>query len=116
MDQLSIVNYRNLTGIDFSLDRNINCFVGNNGVGKTNALDAIYFLAIGKSYSNSITSQNISHKADFSMIEGVFDKSGKSLRIQCHFEREGKKTIKRNRKAYKKIADHVGLILSLIHI
>ena len=36
-------------------------------------------------------SQNISHQADFSMIEGVFDKSGKSLRIQCHFEREGKK-------------------------
>ena len=110
MNQLSIVNYRNLTGIDFSLDRNINCFVGNNGVGKTNALDAIYFLAMGKSYSNSITSQNISHQSDFSMIEGVFDKSGKDLRIQCHFEREGKKTIKRNRKAYKKIAEHVGLI------
>ena len=102
MNQLSIVNYRNLTGIDFSLDRNINCFVGNNGVGKTNALDAIYFLAMGKSYSNSITSQNISHQSDFSMIEGVFDKSGKDLRIQCHFEREGKKTIKRNSKAYKK--------------
>ena len=84
--------------------------MGNNGVGKTNALDAIYFLAMGKSYSNSITSQNISHQADFSMIEGVFDKSGKSLRIQCHFEREGKKIIKRNRKTYKKIADHVGLI------
>mgnify|MGYP001989420640 CR=1 FL=1 len=110
LDQLSVVNYRNLTGIDFSLDRNINCFVGDNGVGKTNALDAIYFLAMGKSYSNSITSQNISHQADFSIIEGVFDKSGKSLQIQCHFEREGKKTIKRNRKAYKKIADHVGVI------
>lgn len=110
LDQLSIVNYRNLNGIDFNLDRNINCFVGNNGVGKTNALDAIYFLAMGKSYSNSVTSQNISHQASFSMIEGVFDKSGKNLRIQCHLEREGKKTIKRNRKAYKKIADHVGLI------
>lgn len=110
LNQLSIVNYRNLTGIDFILDPNINCFVGNNGVGKTNALDAIYFLAMGKSYSNSITSQNISHHADFSMIEGIFDKNEKKLRIQCHFEREGKKTIKRNRKAYKKIADHVGLI------
>ena len=110
LDQLSIVNYRNLSGIDFSLDRNINCFVGDNGVGKTNALDAIYFLAMGKSYSNSVTSQNISHQADFSIIEGVFNKSGKSLQIQCHLERKGKKTIKRNRKAYKKIADHVGLI------
>jgi len=110
LNQLSIVNYRNLTGIDFILDPNINCFVGNNGVGKTNALDAIYFLAMGKSYSNSITSQNISHHADFTMIEGIFDKNEKKLRIQCHFEREGKKTIKRNRKAYKKIADHVGLI------
>ena len=110
LNQLSIVNYRNLTGIDFILDPNINCFVGNNGVGKTNALDAIYFLAMGKSYSNSITSQNISHHADFSMIEGIFDKNEKKLRIQCHFERGGKKTIKRNRKAYKKIADHVGLI------
>ena len=100
LDQLSIVNYRNLTGIDFSLDCNINCFVGNNGVGKTNALDAIYFLAMGKSYSNSITSQNISHQADFSMIEGIFDKSGKSLRIQCHLEREGKKIIKRNKRCF----------------
>ena len=110
LNQLSIVNYRNLTGIDFSLDRNINCFVGDNGVGKTNALDAIYFLAMGKSYSNSVTSQNISHQANFSIIEGGFNKSGKSLQIQCHFEREGKKIIKRNRKAYKKIADHVGII------
>ena len=78
LNQLSIVNYRNLTGIDFILDPNINCFVGNNGVGKTNALDAIYFLAMGKSYSNSITSQNISHHADFSMIEGIFDKNKKN--------------------------------------
>ena len=77
LNQLSIVNYRNLTGIDFSLDRNINCFVGNNGVSKTNALDAIYFLAMGKSYSNSITSQNISHQSDFCMIEGVLIKAEK---------------------------------------
>ena len=110
LNKLSIVNYRNLTGTVFELNNNINCFIGNNGVGKTNALDAIHFLAMGKSYTNSISSQNINHDASFSMIEGIFDKHGKSLQIQCHLERDGKKTIKRNRKAYKKIADHVGLI------
>lgn len=110
LNKLSIVNYRNLTGTDFDLNNDINCFIGNNGVGKTNALDAIHFLAMGKSYTNSISSQNINHDASFSMIEGIFDKHGKSLQIQCHLERDGKKTIKRNRKAYKKIADHVGLI------
>lgn len=110
LKQLSIVNYRNLTGVDFNLDAKINCFVGDNGVGKTNALDAIFYLAMGKSYTNNITSQNIAHDAKFSMIEGAFDKLGKTLRIQCQMERDGKKTIKRNSKSYNKIADHVGLI------
>ena len=110
LNKLSIVNYRNLTGTDFDLNNNINCFIGNNGVGKTNTLDAIHFLAMGKSYTNRISNQNINHDASFSMIEGIFDKNGKSLKIQCHLERNGKKTIKRNRKAYKKIAAHIGLI------
>ena len=108
LNQLSIVNYRNLTGIDFSLDRNINCFVGDNGVGKTNALDAIYFLAMGKSYSNSVTSQNISHQANFSIIEGGFNKSGKSLQIQCHFEREGKKLLNEIGRPIKKLQTTLG--------
>ena len=110
LNKLSIVNYRNLSGNEFDLNKDINCFIGNNGVGKTNVLDAIHFLAMGKSYTNGITNQNINHKSAFCMIEGIFDKDGKNLQIQCHLKRDGKKTIMRNRKAYKKIADHVGQI------
>ena len=108
MDQLSIVNYRNLTGIDFSLDRNINCFVGDNGVGKTNALDAIYFLSMGKSYSNSITSQNISHQADFSMIEGVLIKAGKVFGFNVISNAMAKKLLNEIRRPIKKSQTTLG--------
>ena len=65
---LSLINYKNFESASFTLDAKINCFVGNNGVGKTNVLDAIYHLSFGKSYFNPITTQNINHQADFFVI------------------------------------------------
>ncbi|MEM9686609.1 MAG: DNA replication and repair protein RecF, partial [Bacteroidota bacterium] len=86
------------------------CFVGNNGVGKTNVLDAIYHLSFGKSYFNPVTTQNIKHGADFFMIEGLFEKNERQENIICSAKKGQKKVIKRNNKAYEKISEHVGLL------
>jgi len=71
LDKISVVNYKNITVGEYELDRKINCFVGNNGVGKTNILDSIYHLSAGKSYFNSISSQTINHDQDFMFIDGT---------------------------------------------
>lgn len=107
---LSLVNYKNFEAVNFDFDHKINCFVGNNGVGKTNVLDAIYHLSFGKSYFNPITTQNINHDADFFVIDGTYQKNEKQERIIVSAKRGQKKIIKRNGKEYEKFADHVGLI------
>ena len=88
----------------------INCLVGDNGVGKTNILDAIYHLAFGKSYFNPVSTQNIKHGTDFFVIEGEFEKQERSEKIICSFKRGMKKVIKRNGKAYEKFSEHIGFL------
>jgi len=107
---LSLVNYKNFESQDFEFDTKINCFVGANGVGKTNALDAIYHLSFGKSYFNPIASQNIKHNEDFFVVDGIFDKNDKSEKVVVSLKRGQKKMIKRNGKAYDKFSDHIGFI------
>lgn len=108
--QLSLVNYRNFESRDFTFDNKINCFVGDNGVGKTNILDAIYHLALGKSYFNPIATQNITHGKDFFLIEGTFLKNQREEKIVCSLKKGTKKLIKRNGKAYERLSEHIGLL------
>lgn len=108
--RLSLTNYKNQKAFELDFESPINAFVGNNGVGKTNLLDAIYHLALGKSYFNPIATQNIHFGADFFVLEGRFIKRDEEEKIICSFKRGGKKVIKRNGKAYDKIAEHIGLI------
>jgi len=107
---LSLVNYKNFESQDFDFDAKINCFVGANGVGKTNALDAIYYLSFGKSYFNPIASQNIKHDQDFFVVDGIFDKQEKTEKVVVSLKRGQKKVIKRNGKAYEKFSDHIGFV------
>ncbi|WP_040279062.1 DNA replication/repair protein RecF [Psychroserpens damuponensis] len=110
LNTLSLVNYKNFEQQDFEFDTKINCFVGSNGVGKTNALDAIYHLSFGKSYFNPIASQNIKHNESFFVVDGIFDKNDKTEKVVVSLKRGQKKVIKRNGKAYDKFSDHIGLI------
>lgn len=110
LNSLSLLNYKNFESYSFSFDSKINCFVGANGIGKTNALDAIYHLALGKSYFNPIASQNIKHGEDFFVVEGVFDKKEREEKIIVSLKKGQKKVIKRNAKAYEKFSDHIGFI------
>ncbi|WP_299226350.1 DNA replication/repair protein RecF [uncultured Psychroserpens sp.] len=107
---LSLVNYKNFESQNFEFDNKINCFVGFNGVGKTNILDAIYHLSFGKSYFNPVATQNINHNADFFVVDGVFDKLERTEKIIVSLKRGQKKIIKRNGKAYDKFSDHIGFI------
>jgi DNA replication and repair protein RecF len=110
LNTLSLVNYKNFEQQNFEFDTKINCFVGSNGVGKTNALDAIYHLSFGKSYFNPIASQNIKHNEDFFVVDGIFDKNDKTEKVVVSLKRGQKKMIKRNGKAYDKFSDHIGFI------
>lgn len=108
--QLSLINYKNFESKELVFDSKINCFVGDNGIGKTNILDAIYHLSFGKSYFNPISSQNIRHGSDFFVINGTFEKENREEKIVCSLKRNNKKIIKRNGKAYDRFADHIGLL------
>ena len=86
----------------FDFDPKINCFVGNNGVGKTNVLDAIYHLSFGKSYFNPITSQNIHHGTDFFVVDGHYEKENREEKVIISAKKGQKKVIKRNGKLYER--------------
>lgn len=110
LKKLSLVNYKNFSSEDFEFDEKINCFVGNNGIGKTNVLDAIYHLSFGKSYFNPIAIQNIRHGEDFFVIDGQFEKEELQEHVICSLKKGQKKAIKRNGKLYEKLSDHIGLL------
>lgn len=114
LNALSLINYKNFEHQDFTFDQKINCFVGANGIGKTNVLDAIYHLSFGKSYFNPIASQNIKHGESFFVIEGIFEKDNREEKILVSLKKGQKKVIKRNSKIYEKFSDHIGFIPSVI--
>jgi len=110
LKSLSLINYKNFDAINFDFDARINCFVGNNGMGKTNILDAIYHLSFGKSYFNPITSQNIKHDTDFFVIDGHYHRKERTEKVIISAKKGVKKVIKRNGKAYDTFAEHIGFL------
>ncbi|WP_067033322.1 DNA replication/repair protein RecF [Allomuricauda sp. CP2A] len=110
LKHLSLVNYKNFDSKTLDFDPVINCLVGDNGVGKTNILDAIYHLCFGKSYFNPVSTQNIKHDTDFFVVEGEFEKENRTEKILCSFKKGTKKVIKRNGKAYEKFSEHIGFL------
>ncbi len=108
--KLSLVNFKNFDSKTFNFEKKINCFVGQNGVGKTNILDAIYYLSFTKSYFNPIAVQNIQHTKNFFMVEGEYTINDRRETIICSLKKGQKKLLKRNGKAYDKFSEHVGQI------
>ncbi|MGB1449130.1 MAG: DNA replication/repair protein RecF [Flavobacteriaceae bacterium] len=107
---LTLTNYKNISAASYEFDARINCFIGKNGVGKSNVLDAIYHLCFGKGYFNPSAVQNIQFEKDFFLLEGLFEKDEKDEKILCSLKKGSKKTIKRNGKLYDRLADHIGLL------
>ncbi len=110
LKSLNLLNYKNFDAFSVEFDAKINCFVGANGVGKTNILDAIYHLSFGKSYFNPIASQNIRHEEDFFVVDGLYEKKDREEKVIVSLKRGQKKIIKRNGKAYDRFSDHIGFL------
>ncbi|SHI68874.1 DNA replication/repair protein RecF [Flavobacterium terrae] len=110
LKKISLLNFKNFSEANFNFEHKINCFVGKNGVGKTNILDAIFHLAFGKSYFNTLSVQNIKHGEEFFVIDGEFEKQNRSEQILCSLKKGQKKILKRNGKLYEKFSDHLGFI------
>lgn len=109
LEKLSLLNFKNHSDSRLDFKANINCFVGDNGSGKTNLLDAIHYLSFTKSFFVKQDSLNIMHKQPFMSIDGVFEKDCKKENVQCAVKVGVKKLVKRNKKKYDKLSDHIGL-------
>ena len=111
LNNISIVNYRNILAAQVELSPKMNCLLGHNGMGKTNFLDAIHFLSFCRSAQSSIDSQLISHGQDFFMLEGNYlSENGDNENVYCGMKRGQKKHFKRNKKEYKRLSEHIGLL------
>ena len=109
LNKLHLINFKNLAQADIELAQGINCFVGDNGAGKTNILDAVYYLSMSKSAFTMTDGQSVHHGEDFFVIEGSYRSDGGAVEgVNCSFSRRGGKVLKRNGKEYERLADHVG--------
>ena len=108
LSNLSILNFKNISQADLELSNRVNCFLGDNGQGKTNLLDAIYHLSYTKSFFNSIDSQNVMFDESLYVIQGEVKSDEDEYKLYCGLKKSEKKIFKKNKKIYKKLADHIG--------
>ena len=107
---LAVVNYKNLIQADLQFSSKLNCLIGNNGVGKTNLLDCLFYLSFCKSCFNLPDSQNVRHSEDFFVIQGKYELNGEPEEMYCGFKSGHKKIFRRNKKEYERLSDHIGLL------
>lgn len=111
LKHLSILNYKNVSEAELNLSDRLNCFIGQNGMGKTNVLDAVYFLSMCKSSTTSQDQMVVQHTAEFMVLQGEYEREdGTQEEIYCGLKRGTKKQFRRSKKPYKRIAEHIGLI------
>ena len=109
LKKLLLINFKNILQSEITLSDGINCFVGDNGAGKTNILDAIHYLSMSKSAFTMTDGQSVAHGEEFFVAEGSYlSDSERTELLNCSFSRRGGKVLKRNGKEYERIADHVG--------
>lgn len=111
LKRISVLNYKNIRQAELTLSPKLNCFIGHNGVGKTNLLDSVYYLSFCKSSTHPIDSQIICHGEEFFVLQGFYEQEdGTPEEIYCGMKRGRKKQFKRNKKEYQRLADHIGFV------
>ncbi|MGY6561883.1 MAG: DNA replication/repair protein RecF [Luteibaculaceae bacterium] len=108
LSDLTVLQFKNWEEASLNFSERLICFLGNNGSGKTNLLDAIHYLSIGKSAFNAVDSQNIRFEESFFMVQGKFIQQSEEYTVTCSLKKGSKKQLKLNKTDYEKIADHVG--------
>ena len=111
LTDLTIFNYKNIAEAELHFSPKLNCFIGGNGQGKTNVLDAIHFLSFCRSYSSSIDVLSVRHGCEFMSLQGLYEyEDGTTEDIHCGLKVGQKKIVRRGKKAYRRISEHIGLI------
>ncbi|TWP24305.1 DNA replication and repair protein RecF [Apibacter muscae] len=108
LESLKLFNFKNFEEKHFSFSNKINCLVGNNGKGKTNVLDAIYYLSLTKSYLNYSDQNNVRFGENFFSLEGIFKNQDNQDIIKLLVQTGQKKVLKKNNKSYEKLSEHIG--------
>ena len=111
---LKLYNFKNHSEKSFDFSADINCFVGNNGAGKTNILDALHYISMGKSFLGNSDFQNIQENEDFFSLEAEIESEEKNDIIKILLQKDTKKIIKKNDKTYERMADHIGFLPSVM--
>lgn len=116
LEEINIINYKNIKSLSVSLSPKVNCFIGENGSGKTNIVDAVYYTSMCKSLISTTDNQTINFGEDFFMIDALYQKNGgvSSDRVVCSYKRGGEKIIKRGEKRCEKLSDHIGVIPTIL--
>ena len=108
LKNLRLINFKNHLDSSWEFNDRVNCFVGANGVGKTNVLDAIHYLSLTKSYFNSSDSLSVNFDSKYFTIKGSFVKEDNFSDIVCNVKEGYTKSLKNNDKKYKRFSDHIG--------
>ena len=108
LEKLSLTNFKNYEDGRYAFGRQVNVLVGPNGSGKTNLLDAIYFLALSKSAFQSQDALSIQHEADYFIIDGIFYENTRSVQITISLQRGQRKVLMADKKPYERISEHIG--------
>lgn len=109
LKRLSLTNYKNIEFVDLSFSDKFNCVIGANGMGKTNLLDSIYYLSFTRSNQYLPDSMIIRHGEDMAIVSGDYEVNGEEEQVFFGLQQGRNKTLKRNKKEYSRMADHVGL-------
>lgn len=113
LEHLSLLNFKNIEQAQLDFTTGINALVGDNGAGKSNVLDSIYYLSVSRSMLPVTDSGSVRHGGDFFVVDGRYrGEQGRSETISCSYstQRSGGKVLKRNGKEYERLSDHMGLI------
>jgi len=110
IDHISILNFKNIEEAELSFSPKMNCLFGNNGMGKTNLLDALFYLSFTKNHTNLLDNQIIEHDREFCVLQGYYKDGDTIEEIYCGIKRKHRKVFKRNKKEYERMSEHIGLI------
>ncbi len=111
LDSITIANYKNIAEAQLDFSPGVNCLIGNNGMGKTNVLDTVYYLSFCKSSRNaSERAAVIKHGEDFMMLKGSYTRRGAAEQITVAMQRDKRKSVRRNGKEYVRLSQHIGLL------
>lgn len=111
LKKISITNFKNISEVQINFSSKINCITGINGAGKTNLLDAVYYLSMTKSFFSGLDQYTMKYDSEITTLHGEYlREDGTEEKISLSLDMEGEKHIKRNSKSYTRLSDHVGLI------